>query len=528
MICDAFSFLFDSYHHSSRSSTELLLRLWHICAILSTASAILSYSVLRHHFRKRKGRIESSDPSKTIQKRTILQSLPIRVPSLMTMVNVFGRKRSGKNCVSPTSATNHVAAKMTTTTSTNSSPKNINGRHQSDIGQARTLRRERSGSKSDGKKNNAGNHQSQYASPSGGSGNSSSSKTTKNMITIDQVHDAIKQLEEAEWLQRTGQLESSLCVSEESLGTLIGYLRQPQQPADQINGGMIISKDVLRSTVEMALSNAESIKAALAKLESNVCRSPSQIRNVQTRSAFALPSDCAGNSSSHRPQQRPQQKTTTATRTGSKSMMSSAFEMLGLSFSHSQDSQEKKTYKPSSVTNMMTKNKKKMAPELGSNANASPTSTNTALHPASSSSSPTSTRPKARSATAIKINHADPLVKMVKNDLYVDASQLQNVSWHDIAGLTQAKQSLQEAAILPLIRPDLFTGLRKPQNILLYGAYSSLMPYFVFCFDQIHQLSFLHHSLSCTQVLLVLVKLCWSRLWLRNLRPFCLLVLLVR
>jgi SpoVK/Ycf46/Vps4 family AAA+-type ATPase len=41
--------------------------------------------------------------------------------------------------------------------------------------------------------------------------------------------------------------------------------------------------------------------------------------------------------------------------------------------------------------------------------------------------------------------------------------------WKDIAGLEQVKQSLQEAAILPLLRPDLLQGLRKPQNCLLYG-----------------------------------------------------------
>jgi ATP-dependent 26S proteasome regulatory subunit len=63
----------------------------------------------------------------------------------------------------------------------------------------------------------------------------------------------------------------------------------------------------------------------------------------------------------------------------------------------------------------------------------------------------------------------DPLVRSIKNDIYVDPSELQSTSWEDIAGLERAKQSLQESAIMPLVRPDLFTGLRKPQNILLYG-----------------------------------------------------------
>ena len=61
------------------------------------------------------------------------------------------------------------------------------------------------------------------------------------------------------------------------------------------------------------------------------------------------------------------------------------------------------------------------------------------------------------------------MVKIVKSDLYVEQSQLQDISWNDIAGLEAAKQSLQENAILPMMRPDLFTGLRNPRNILLYG-----------------------------------------------------------
>lgn len=58
----------------------------------------------------------------------------------------------------------------------------------------------------------------------------------------------------------------------------------------------------------------------------------------------------------------------------------------------------------------------------------------------------------------------------VLNDMFVNPYVLQKTTWGDIAGLENVKQSLQEAAILPLVRPDLFTGLRKPQNILLWGA----------------------------------------------------------
>ncbi|XP_078489534.1 vacuolar protein sorting-associated protein 4B-like [Ciona intestinalis] len=45
-----------------------------------------------------------------------------------------------------------------------------------------------------------------------------------------------------------------------------------------------------------------------------------------------------------------------------------------------------------------------------------------------------------------------------------------NVSWTDVAGLHDAKESLKEAVILPIKFPHLFTGKRTPwRGILLYG-----------------------------------------------------------
>ena len=45
-----------------------------------------------------------------------------------------------------------------------------------------------------------------------------------------------------------------------------------------------------------------------------------------------------------------------------------------------------------------------------------------------------------------------------------------NVRWIDIAGLANSKQSLREAIVLPIMKPKLFKGARKPwSGILLFG-----------------------------------------------------------
>ena len=59
-----------------------------------------------------------------------------------------------------------------------------------------------------------------------------------------------------------------------------------------------------------------------------------------------------------------------------------------------------------------------------------------------------------------ELSHLDPkLIETISNEILESKV---SVTWDDIAGLAYAKKSVQEAVIWPLMRPDLFTGLRKP------------------------------------------------------------------
>ncbi|KAH8813737.1 AAA-domain-containing protein [Flagelloscypha sp. PMI_526] len=65
----------------------------------------------------------------------------------------------------------------------------------------------------------------------------------------------------------------------------------------------------------------------------------------------------------------------------------------------------------------------------------------------------------------------DPDVEKLRGNLSgAILSEKPNVQWDDVAGLEAAKESLQEAVILPALHPELFKGKRTPwKGILLYG-----------------------------------------------------------
>ncbi|XP_028038139.1 fidgetin-like protein 1 [Bombyx mandarina] len=67
-----------------------------------------------------------------------------------------------------------------------------------------------------------------------------------------------------------------------------------------------------------------------------------------------------------------------------------------------------------------------------------------------------------------RLKHIDPkMIELIESEIIDKGTP---VSWEDIAGLQFAKSVIQEAVVWPLLRPDIFTGLRRPPTgILLFG-----------------------------------------------------------
>lgn len=66
------------------------------------------------------------------------------------------------------------------------------------------------------------------------------------------------------------------------------------------------------------------------------------------------------------------------------------------------------------------------------------------------------------------LKNIDPkMVEMIKNEI-IECKNL--ITWDDISGLEFAKNTIQESVIWPLLRPDIFKGIRRPpKGILLFG-----------------------------------------------------------
>ena len=75
-----------------------------------------------------------------------------------------------------------------------------------------------------------------------------------------------------------------------------------------------------------------------------------------------------------------------------------------------------------------------------------------------------------RSAAKPPLEEGNPLSEYEDQIMNEMLDKSPDIRWDDIAGLSYAKQTLQEAVILPNLRPDLFVGLRRPpKGVLLFG-----------------------------------------------------------
>ncbi|OLY77931.1 Fidgetin-like protein 1 [Smittium mucronatum] len=66
------------------------------------------------------------------------------------------------------------------------------------------------------------------------------------------------------------------------------------------------------------------------------------------------------------------------------------------------------------------------------------------------------------------LKNIDPkMIEVIKNEIM---GNLPKVGWSDIAGLEHAKKTIMEIVVWPMLRPDLFNGLRGPaKGLLLFG-----------------------------------------------------------
>ncbi|XP_074642561.1 fidgetin-like protein 1 isoform X2 [Tubulanus polymorphus] len=67
-----------------------------------------------------------------------------------------------------------------------------------------------------------------------------------------------------------------------------------------------------------------------------------------------------------------------------------------------------------------------------------------------------------------RLKHIEPkMIELITSEIM---DQGPSITWNDIAGLEFAKKTIQEIVVWPMLRPDIFTGLRgPPKGLLLFG-----------------------------------------------------------
>ncbi len=55
------------------------------------------------------------------------------------------------------------------------------------------------------------------------------------------------------------------------------------------------------------------------------------------------------------------------------------------------------------------------------------------------------------------------MVELIENEIM---ERQPKVTWNDIAGLEFAKKTINEVIVWPMLRPDIFTGIRAPPRVI--------------------------------------------------------------
>ena len=304
-------------------------------------------------------------------------------------------------------------------------PHTESDRYKHDIIQAEAMRRRKSATTC------------KTAAPS-----SSSSPAVKD--SAEAVALGLRGLDEADVLRQSGRLQAALELYQSAIEVLIRLLQGEKLK------NLSYNQEALSERVRMALSDAEQLKEMLrTRQTSGEASTDSQSPLKKTcfaRISSYLASVRSGNSNANKT--NTQTSSTRSINTGSSRSVTTA---------HQQPTGSQRGLAQNSSRN------------ITSNSSRSIQSQNTGTNQAATSPKTVSSSSVVSASQRLANNESNMLKTTVLDDMYIPPSQMQAVTWDDIAGLADCKQALQEAAIMPMLRPDLFTGLRKPQNILLYG-----------------------------------------------------------
>ena len=287
--------------------------------------------------------------------------------------------------------------------------------------------------------------------------------TGNRTVSLFHVEAAIEALEKAE------QIDRDCSRSIERFGNSVETQKRQQEALELYQEGIHIvllflkqdpstdasHRSTLQKHIQRALSNAEILKMNLNATKTNTGRARPRPKNEsQTKPSFLDSLFSLGSKSTDAEEDKRTIRTSTKSSTPSKSSQSQSMTRRPVR----RGSATNREPTPSQPSNGTKKTVRRKSPKPPSQSASQPSTQRAEPSTRTSPSSMKSTSPANQ-----ELQH------QILDEFYIPSSTLQKTTWDDVAGLKPVKQALQESVILPLQRPDLFQGLRRPQNLLLYG-----------------------------------------------------------